>query len=245
MSRRFYVPVLPEAGGLVTLPPEEAHHALSVLRLGEGAAVEVFDGSGRLAEAEVAHASRRAVEVRILSCTNPGLEPNAFTLATAVPKGKRWQMLVEKCTELGVGIIQPIRFGRSVGDGGAPEKWIRWAVEAAKQCNRLTLPTLCPVMPFTDWLRPPMTGWHLADREGSAPGLLPRPVRGILIGPEGGLTDAEQSACVAAGLGRVRLGRHILRIETAAVAACVVAGFDSTGADATGHGVSGGMEGQG
>lgn len=224
MSRRFYVVSLPDVGERVTLPPEEAHHALSVLRLQVGAGVEVFDGSGRLAVAEVVHATRREVEVQIHSCTDAVLVARPFALATAVPKGKRWQMLVEKCTELGVNAIHPIRFERSVADGGAPKKWVRWAIEAAKQCNRLTLPLLLPATPFTDWIRHPATGWHLADRDGTAPDALSAPMHGILIGPEGGLTDSEHAACAAAGLGRVRLGRFILRIETAAVAACAVAG---------------------
>lgn len=226
MSRRFYVPSLPGVGGRVPLPPEEAHHAISVLRLTVGAEVEVFDGSGRLAAAEVVHATRREMELVVESVADAGAEPGAgaFSLATAVPKGKRWQMLVEKCTELGVGTIQPIRFERSVADGGAPEKWLRWAVEAAKQCNRLTLPALCPVMPFAEWIAKPNAGWFLADQNGAAPNLTATPMRGILIGSEGGLTEAEHEACAAAGLGRIRLGRHILRIETAAVAACAVAG---------------------
>ena len=86
--------------GEYALEPEDAHHAAGVLRLGEGEAIVVFDGRGRYAEAVIASAGKKAVLVAVDEFREERRLPLKLTLATAIPKGKRWQLLVEKCTEL-------------------------------------------------------------------------------------------------------------------------------------------------
>ncbi|MCC8190002.1 MAG: 16S rRNA (uracil(1498)-N(3))-methyltransferase [Planctomycetes bacterium] len=209
----------------------EAHHARQVLRLGRGDAVVVFDGRGGAAEAEITGGGRGELVVTVTEVRTGERPPLRLTVATAIPKGKRWQMLVEKCTELGVDRIQPLLTERSVARGeGDGEKWRRWVVEAAKQCRRLWLPEVASPISLADFLhRSREDGARLvvADPGGEAPAaVLPSPppalAFAIVIGPEGGLTDAEVAACRAAGARLVRLGPFVLRVETAAAAACAL-----------------------
>lgn len=221
---RFYASEL--LLGRVDLEPQEAEHAGGARRLRAGDEVEVFDGRGQVGDGLLCVAGRSlAVDVHALRIeARPTIE---LTVAVAVPKGKRLQMMVEKLTELGVTAIQPVRFERSVAEGGDPvSKWGRWAVEAAKQCHRAWLPEILPLQDFKTFLaaaNPAQT--LLADATGGAWRELFTGQTQLccLIGPEGGLTSAEFAACEERAIPRVRLSEHILRIETAALAFCAVA----------------------
>lgn len=224
---RFYAPQLAE--GRMELEPQEAEHASGAKRLRAGDEVEVFDGCGQVGSGVLLEAGRSlAVEVQRLWREEPA--EVRCSVAVAVPKGKRLQVMVEKLTELGVARIQPVRFARSVAEGGDPvSKWGRWTVEAAKQCRRAWLPEIAAPVSFADFIA--ATDPHrtvLADADGETPPVLLHALRGnpevvCLVGPEGGLTPEEFAACDAAGVRRLRLGEHILRIETAALAFCACA----------------------
>jgi 16S rRNA (uracil1498-N3)-methyltransferase len=153
-----------------------------------------------------------------------------LVIATAIPKGKRWQMLVEKCTELGVSEIQPLVCRYSVVEGqGDPGKWERWAVEAAKQCRRAYLPQIKAPVTLPDFLTRHFEGpCLLASPQGDPMmmwgGQIDRAEdTAFIIGPEAGLTEEEEAACYEASYAPVRFAPHILRIETAAIAACALA----------------------
>ena len=234
---RFYVPDWAK-GTEVPLPPAEAHHAAHVLRLGPGAAIEVFDGRGRTAEARIAAVRRGQVTLAVGAVRSPASRPEPrVRLAFAVPKGSRLDWLLEKTTELGVAALRPVRFQRSVAGAGdfsdaKRTKWLGHCIAAAKQSGLDWLPDLQDPLPLADFLADPAPGLFgdlagdavtvpqaMARLRGSAATGQP-PACGItvLVGPEGGLTDAEREAVRAAGLLPVRLGRTTLRIETAAVA---------------------------
>jgi 16S rRNA (uracil1498-N3)-methyltransferase len=241
---RFFVPDLPaEAPARAELPPAEAHHALHVLRLRAGAAVELFDGRGQCAEGRIADVSRRKVTVQIeRTWTEPHPPGPRVHLAFAVPKGSRADWLVEKATELGVASLRPTIFERSVA-GKEPlsaakrERWMNHCAAAAKQAQVNRLPGIED---------PAALGEVLARAAGAlvlvgdtVPEAVPilealaRRRKGedilIVVGPEGGLTDAERATLRAGGAVAVRLGRPVLRIETASVAlvAAVLAASDS------------------
>ena len=225
MADRFYFSgeLVP---GVIELAGGESQHLSRVLRKQAGQRVMLFDGRGREAEAEIVEIAKRSVRLRVLAIASAesgsvaGLE-----LATAVPKGDRLRWLVEKATELGVARITPMRCERSVVDPGAGklEKMRQVVIEACKQSGRNRLMEIGEVVPFAECLRgdgPRL----LADRLGSRTSVDSESLAGaecvrVIVGPEGGFTSEETDLARAAGAGRVSFGRHILRIETAGVAA--------------------------
>jgi 16S rRNA (uracil1498-N3)-methyltransferase len=222
---RFYVSDL--AGPLVHLEDQEARHASQSRRLKAGDPIVLFDGLGHEATGLIAGVARSTVEVQVSeSRLRPRPKPT-LTLAVAVPKGARQDVLIEKCTELGVAELRPIVAARSVSSASDHrlDKWRRATIEAAKQSGQCWLPLLRPLAPLEEVVN------DLAQFECAlvaAPGGailqawgadLSR-VTSILafIGPEGGWTEAELANLVAAGCKPISLGPNILRMETAAIA---------------------------
>lgn len=229
MAERFFCPdATPDPGGCLTLEGDEAHHLGRVRRIGVGQVVEVFDGRGFATRAEVVAVGRTRVELRPVGSPLPEQEPPVrLTLATGVPKGDRFDWLVEKATELGVERLVPVLSERSVVRP-APAKIARLrrtVIEASKQCGRSRLMLLDDPLPWpvmlTSFAHEPLR--LLADPGGGASVHWP-PVgherRAVVaIGPEGGLTDAEAAGAIEAGWLPVSLGPFVLRVETAALAA--------------------------
>jgi 16S rRNA (uracil1498-N3)-methyltransferase len=159
--------------------------------------------------------------------STPPIRP-AVRVAFAVPKGKRLDWLLEKATELGAASLQPISFERSVA-GGKPlsdakrERWLGHCIAAAKQSGLNHLPQVNDIRRLDDLLMENDGLTLLGDLDRSA-----RPLRDVLtgtvdsmtliVGPEGGLNDAERAAAISAGAIPVCLGQTTLRIETAVLA---------------------------
>lgn len=217
--------------GEYTLNRQESHHAVGVLRHKEGDAVIVFDGDGNYAEAIILAADRHAVRVAVDGVHAEKHLPLKLTIATAIPKGKRWQILVEKCTELGVDRIIPMLTERSVAKGeGDVGKWRRWVVEAAKQSRRARLPEIDEPMGLADisaLARNDKAVLLIADPKGESPQAY-RDMLGhvfeaiVMVGPEGGFTDAEVENLRRLGARTICLSPFILRVETAAAVVCAI-----------------------
>ncbi len=215
MSTRFYSPD-PAQNGKLRLGADEARHLSRVCRLGVGDIVEVFDGKGHATEAEVVKVERSTVE---LTAIGPPLAdrstPFPLTLASAIPKGDRFDWLVEKATELGVECFVPLMTERSVVEPGAAklERLRRAIIEASKQCGRNRLMVLdSPVRwdelsgLYSDSIR------FLADAGGIPPPQWPaippgRPVI-LAVGPEGGFTPLERARADQMGLAHDPPGCH-------------------------------------
>lgn len=235
MTRRYYVPDLISQYPHVSLPDDEAAHAVKVMRLRVGDAVELFDGCGNQSAAVVTSVDRR-------HCTCHSDLPQALSreatrtleLAMAIPKPERAKEMIERLSELGVSRIVPLTFDRTQRPptDSLFGKLERVVIEACKQSTRNELMTIEPVMSFAQWIRqsvfsegePIGTTLHVVATPGGQP-LNKLPMEGVarvncVIGPEGGLSDAELRQCIDAGTHAVDLGKRILRIETAA---CVVA----------------------
>ncbi|MFA5423735.1 MAG: RsmE family RNA methyltransferase, partial [Phycisphaerae bacterium] len=124
----------------------EARHAASVLRLSPGQTVELFDGRGALAQAEVEKISSKKLICRIEQLNSIAKPDHArITIAASVPKGDRFDWLIAKCTELGIDKIVPVIFERSVKNPKNPkaaERWRNITISAAKQSKRLFLPDI-------------------------------------------------------------------------------------------------------
>jgi 16S rRNA (uracil1498-N3)-methyltransferase len=150
---RFYVARLEPPA--VDLPEAEARHARQSRRLSAGDVVALFDGRGRQATGRIATGQSRAVTITLDAITEIPRPRPALTLAFAVPKGPRQDVLIEKCTELGVAVLQPITTARSIAaaSGHRLDKWHRTAVEAAKQSGQTWLPELRELRTLQEVLR--------------------------------------------------------------------------------------------
>lgn len=190
--------------------PDDAHHLFRVLRLRDGEVVTVSDGQGGWRCTEVAGTTLRPTgdEVREAPAKH-------CTIAAAIPKGDRLEWMVQKLTEIGVSRIILVHCARSVVRWPAEraERQLnrlgRVAREAAAQSRRTWLPVLEGPLAFAS-----VAGLHgavLADPDGEP--LVAASV--VVIGPEGGFTDAE----LGAGQARARLAETVLRVETAAILA--------------------------
>ncbi len=231
---RFFVEDL--ADEAVSLSVGEAHHAMHVMRMGVGDAVELFDGRGGGAEGEIAEARRGKVVVRVARRRPASVRPGpAIHLAFAVPKGKRLDWLLEKATELAARSLTPVGFERSVVTGaalagGKRDRWLGHCIAAAKQSGQDWLPELCEPIPLADFFarfaRPGRVGIvgsvgidAISVGRALASALTdPAAEIWLLVGPEGGLTAGEQTAATDVGLLPACLGNTTLRIETAAIA---------------------------
>lgn len=227
MSVRFYCPD-PAQNGVLRLEADEARHLSRVCRLGVGDVVEVFDGRGYATEAEIVKVERGRVELTPVGTPlTPPAASVSITLATAVPKGDRFDWLVEKATELGVERLIPLVTERSVVDPGNAklERLRKLIIEASKQCGRNRLMILEKPMRWDHVVAHDSDAIRLlADPEGTPVARLPTisPTSEVLlaVGPEGGFTSEERSKAEQAGWLVIRLSSTILRIETAAVAGC-------------------------
>jgi 16S rRNA (uracil1498-N3)-methyltransferase len=227
LVERFYCPELPKDGRFA-LKGDEARHLARVRRLRPGDVVEVFDGRGFATRAEVVEVGRDRVELRTLGDPIPDRAAACrLTLATAVPKGERFDWLIEKATELGVERLVPLVTERSVVDprDAKLDRLRHVIVEAAKQCGRNRLMELDRSTPWPAFLATQVeTERWMAHPSGRSPDAWPKPRRGghatLAIGPEGGFTEAEVEAAGAAGWRAIRLGATLLRIETAGLAGC-------------------------
>jgi len=197
------------------LSQDDAHHLLRVLRLRDGESVTVGDGRGSWRPSVVTGNALAATGDIVVESADPRL-----TIATAIPKGDRVEWMVQKLTELGVSEIVLLHCERSIvrwkGDRGAQQlaRLVRVAREAAVQSRRVWLPQLRGPVDFAEAAALP--GAVVADPDGEAL----ESASLVLIGPEGGLTEAERRLCKRS----IGLGRNVLRVETAAVAAAAILG---------------------
>lgn len=228
MADRFYHPG-PLITGLVSLEADEAHHIAHVLRRQAGDEVVLFNGDGAEYVGRLETVGKGRVEVNVLERRPADREAGRqMTIACPLPKGDRGQFLIEKLAELGVARYVPLRTRRSVvhaGEGKA-DKLRRYVIEASKQCGRNVLMQLDATTSWADLAqRPdlPPARW-LAHPTGEATAALATSDGTCLvaIGPEGGWTDDEVSLGVHHEWRVVSLGKSILRVETAAVAAASV-----------------------
>jgi 16S rRNA (uracil1498-N3)-methyltransferase len=240
MTRRVSVP--PgffdgvEPGQTVSLDRGEAHYVLTVLRLTPGATLELFDGKGHRSTVSLVSTDPPTVEILTLSEQIAGESPLEIILFQAIPKGKRWDWLIEKVTELGVHSIVPLQTERTVvriDERRAADKVRRWQAiisGAARQCGRSRTPELVAPRSISRALEEVRCDRHLAALltgdttslndalSDSAPTRL-----GLWVGPEGDFTNEETEYLLRAGARPVTLGPRILRVDTAAIALVTLA----------------------
>ncbi|MFN2576602.1 MAG: 16S rRNA (uracil(1498)-N(3))-methyltransferase [Pyrinomonadaceae bacterium] len=234
--RRFYAP--PQAFSFdaksVALSAEETRHARDVLRLKSGDEVYVFDGTGREVRGNIENLARDSSEVSVTGEVEParGESPLKLTLAVALLKGEKFDLVVQKMAELGVARVIPLATQRGDvrrrNDDDAGHKVTRWrriALEATKQCGRARLMEIEAPLPFDnlimrrkgDELRLMFSergGTSLAVAAGQAEE--PCDITAV-VGSEGGWTEDEIDQAREADWRIVTLRGRILRAETAAI----------------------------
>jgi 16S rRNA (uracil1498-N3)-methyltransferase len=241
--RRFYAP--PGAFAVdrqsVRLAADEARHLRDVLRLQRGDQIYVFDGEGKEFHCTIADSGREFAQLNVLAEVQPAQpeSPLDLTLAVALLKGEKFDLVVQKATELGVRRIMPIITERAdvrLRDAGDASKrvtrWQRIALEAAKQSGRARVPEVATPRTFQSLLEslsadaslPASSNVMFSERGGqrlaeaiSRQDIAERPIV-ALVGSEGGWTDDEIARARQAGWEIVTLGGRTLRAETAAIA---------------------------
>lgn len=230
MARRLVVPAGTLAPGARALAPELAHYVSKVLRLGEGAALRLYDGAGAVADAEVTQADKRSVTVRVGPVEVHPRPTPALVLLQAVGKGDKMDQVVRQATELGVQRVVPVHTERAVArQEKRVERWRTIADDAVRVAAHPHRPVVDEVTPLATALAtPPGLGLVLAldaaeplkDRLQGSPDRVT-----VLVGPEGGLTSAEVAAAREAGFVAAHLGPRTLRTETAGPAVMAIVAF--------------------
>jgi len=227
--RRFHAPPTAFTEQTVTLTAEEARHLRDVLRLKTGDEVYVFDGRGREFRCSV---SNTKAELRIESEVEPAKPESQLqlNLCVALLKGEKFDLVVQKATELGVTTITPLltRYAdihlRDQSDATKRvARWQRIALEAAKQSGRAFVPEISLPMAFDAALDVEGDGVMFSERDGEElESLTATSAITALVGSEGGWADEEIEAARARNFHIVTLGGRILRAETAAIAVTVL-----------------------
>lgn len=227
---RFFVPAASLAGDAIDISGEPLHHLRSVLRLAPGSEVMLLDGAGNCCRVRLETVGRDRATAAVTARWFEEEHPCPLRLLQALPKGDKFELVLQKGTELGITCFQPVLSGRAVSrpDTGRMPRWERIIAEAARQSRRPRLPQLAPLLPLSAALATvseplKLVLWEKGARP-LAEALPPRPPAGIavLVGPEGGFDDGEVAAVAAAGFLPVHLGPRILRTETAGLAVAAV-----------------------
>jgi len=219
----------------------DAHHAGHVLRLKPGDEVIVVDSRGVAARARLEMGSLTETPLTFIEKIDDNSEPPiTLYLAQGLPKGDKMDYIVQKAVELGVSKIIPLTAEHSVvrydsaKQVNRRERWQKIALEAAKQCGRLTVPEVTAFEDMTGLLagygQDFMTVMlYEGERKSGLKALLKNcQARAILllIGPEGGFSDGEVALCRQHGVQTVSVGPRILRTETAALAALSIVMYE-------------------
>ena len=230
--RRFFVDAVHSGHARIT--GADAHHLTRVLRLEAGQKFEISDNR-EVYLAEVESARKDVVSFAILErleATEPALHT---TLLVSLIRFERFELVVEKATELGVERIVPVEAERSekgLARAAAKrlERWKRIAREASEQSRRARLPEIQACLGLPAALATAADHRYVLEERTASPILRALPVErkrhdrvALLVGPEGGWTDREREVISAAGWKAVSLGPEILRADTAALAGLAIA----------------------
>lgn len=230
---RVRVPTGMHEGDRVILPQTEAHYVANVLRLRVGDEVQAFDGAGQTFRCQLLTVSSALVEGQLRATGAPWeAHERPLVLGQGLPKGAKMDVIVEKCSELGLTTLVPVYTERTVirdrgRDTAKLARWRRVAEAAARQCGRRVMLDIHPPVSVQDFCRTYQAApakivcWE-EERERGLRQVLqrfaaPGPVV-ILIGPEGGWTPQEVALARSHGFVPVHLGPRLLRTETAAIA---------------------------
>jgi len=224
---RIYCPLPLSAGSRIELPEQATTHVARVLRLRVGSQISLFNERDGEFTAELASVERREVIAKIVSHVETNREsPLQLTLVQAIGKGERMDWAIQKAVELGITAIQPIISERTVVQlkGDRVDKrqrhWQQVVISACEQSGRVQIPAVEEPLSLTAWCQNARSGWVMdpTAAAGLAELAVPNGSQNVVVGPEGGFSDAELSALSDCGISGLRFGPRILRTETAGLA---------------------------
>ena len=226
---RLYVPGSLQVGRSIELNDDSAHYVRTVLRLKKGQALAIFNGQGEECLCELEEVSRKRVALQTQEMQTREVEsPLQVHLGLGISRGDRMDWGVQKAVELGVQQITPLLTERSVVKLNEEKKqqrqqhWRNICQHAAEQSGRIIVPELAAIDELPQWVAQqqglrifldPHAEQSLADLQPQNQSIT------LLSGPEGGFSEPEREFALASGFVPVRLGKRVLRTETAALAA--------------------------
>ena len=238
MSRNFFVDSSCISGTEAVITGGSVNHIKNVLRLSPGDEITLFKKDDTIEKkayrCRIEEVSRDEVRCSVLFVKESGIQlPNRVTLLQCLPKTGKMELVIQKCTELGVSRVIPVLSDRCVSrpDGkkavSRAERWRLVAEEAAMQARRDDIPEVTEIMSFGDAVReaaaedvkliPYELSEGFARTREIIDGLRPGQSVAMIIGPEGGFTPEEVAEANESGFESISLGRRILRTETAAL----------------------------
>ena len=229
----FYTTEALNSDQRIYLSEQESLHAIKSRRLSVGQGIQLINGQGQLAQAEIAEVNKKQVAVNVGSIKTVPQPACSLTIATAIPKGDRQKVMLDMMTQLGVSKIVPLECEYSVTrfSHNMFEKWQRVCIEACKQSQQAWLPEIALPQSLQSFVI------HELESEAKVKKILFADLSGstateidvtsvseivILIGPEGGFSATEINFLRSQKLDAITLGSAILRTETACVAAAAV-----------------------
>src|SRR5579859_1031353 len=225
---RLFVDAGLAAHAEIRVTEQQAHYLLNVMRLGAGAEIALFNGRDGEWRAEISETGKKKAILTAIQQLRPQkVEPDLWLLYTTLFRS-RIDLIVEKATELGVSVLQPVFTERTVMSRVGEDRLAAIAMEAAEQCERLTLPELRSPLSLQGSLAKWPEGRALLMMDESGDGKpiaealaeLPPGPAALLVGPEGGFAKSELDALSRLPFAvRVGLGPRILRADTAVIAA--------------------------
>ncbi|NIG78157.1 16S rRNA (uracil(1498)-N(3))-methyltransferase [Klebsiella sp. Ap-873] len=227
---RIHHPENLSVGQNVALSEDAANHVGRVLRMGAGQAIQLFDGSNQVFDAEIVQADKKSVRVKILAGNEDDREsPLWLHLGQVMSRGEKMEFTIQKAVELGVNEITPLfseRCGVKLDAERLNKKLQQWqkiAIAACEQCGRNRVPEIRPAMDLATWCaeQDDALKLNLHPRASASINTLPQPVERVrlLIGPEGGLSADEITMTAEHQFTDILLGPRVLRTETTALTA--------------------------
>ncbi len=233
---------------MITIVGDDVHHIKRVMRFQQGTRITCVDGKGHDYLVEILTITKEAVHCKILKIMPSKGEPNLqISLAQALPKGDKWEWILQKGTELGVTQFYPFTSERTVVKvhpgkvGKKLQRWQRIVKEAAEQAQRGRIPEIHPPMTWDALLsriQQQENVWIAYEKRGESLRTCLEQRRAqqqvlLIIGPEGGFSASEIDEAEKAGAVPVTLGPRILRTETASLVglSCILYAHDELGGE--------------
>lgn len=227
---RIYHPASLGASAEIALSEDAANHVGRVLRMSPGQALQLFDGSNQVFNAEITRVDKKQVLVHVSTGQWEDREsPLDLHLGQVISRGEKMEFTIQKSIELGVNVITPLfseRCGVKLDEDRLAKKrqqWQKIAIAACEQCGRNRIPEIREAMPLATWCaeQDDSLKLNLHPRASQSINTLPLPVDRVrlLIGPEGGLSADEIAMTADYGFTDILLGPRVLRTETTALTA--------------------------